>query len=845
MAATTWLIRRRLRQRWLALVPVALIVMLGATGAFVAAGAADRTADAYPRYLERANVGDVLINPSLSTTEIDEVIRNLPGVRSVTRDALFTARLGEEGWQTVGQFLAEGSELQVRGSADGRFITMDRPALAEGRLPTGRNEALVNEELAGARHVDIGDVLPLSFGRSSAGTDVLLDPDAEITPLGVEHLTVVGIATLPDEVLPDGVQPRQRIIVSPDVAERYDCLPEAPPGDATFEEAIEALVPPNCSTAFPYYSLDIDGGARGVGAAFGTVIERAAELNADLPQAIASDAESLPTQAAATTTAQEQQRVERSTQPTVAALSVLGTVAAASTMIVLGIVVARELRRNEVDQQQWWHLGLTTSDRVLVAVVPLVVAVAVGLIAAIVLAWSLSPVAPVGLVRSTDPTPARELSSWVWLTALALTLVSAAGIVALAFAAAGRVRPQRVRHRDLSIVRRLLRGSNRPEVDEGIRAAYGGHRGAGLVMASGAVAAALFLAATVFSTSLSAVLSSPPSYGWPWDIGLMGGAGYGEVNFEAAAALDERDDVERWTGLGFTNAVTINGETVVSVIGFDQASDVDLTLVEGALPRRENQVALARGTAADLGVGVGDDVELGGDVLTSNRATVTGIVVLPALGPVLADRTGPGTGMLLPASALADEAAAAAFTFMGVDLVPGADVEPFLADLRDEFPAWDPFGQAALEFAAPVQPPEIINAESMRAVPLLVGVLLMATAVTGLVVAVAVSVRARRRELAILRALGFIDRQLRTSVRVQSVATMVGALVIGVPLGIAVGRFVWRLFAIELGVVTETSMSAPWIVGTVAGALVVSIVAAAVPARVAARTHPAVALRSA
>jgi putative ABC transport system permease protein len=269
-----------------------------------------------------------------------------------------------------------------------------------------------------------------------------------------------------------------------------------------------------------------------------------------------------------------------------------------------------------------------------------------------------------------------------------------------------------------------------------------------------------------------------------------------------------------------------------------------VTVIEGQLPAGARQVALGSQTADDLGVGVGDEVELGGEGIASNRATVTGIVVLPALGPILADRTGPGSGMLLPASALEADEAAIALSFIGIDLAEGAQVQPLLADIQEDFPSWDPFAEAALEFRAPVRPPEIVNAESMQAVPVLVGVLLMATAGVGLVVAVVVSVRTRQRELAVLRALGFTGRQLRASVRVQTVATMVGALVVGVPLGIVIGRVAWRLFADELGIVTNPSMPVLRIVVVVVGALVVAVVAAEAPARVAARTQPATALRS-
>jgi ABC-type antimicrobial peptide transport system permease subunit len=181
-------------------------------------------------------------------------------------------------------------------------------------------------------------------------------------------------------------------------------------------------------------------------------------------------------------------------------------------------------------------------------------------------------------------------------------------------------------------------------------------------------------------------------------------------------------------------------------------------------------------------------------------------------------------------------------TFVGVDLAPGADERAALADLRSSL---EPeVNMEAVTYRAPVRPAEIVNARSMRAVPLLVGGLLAGAAFVGLAVAVVVSVRGRRRELAILRALGFTGRQVRTSVRVQAVATIVAALVVGVPLGIAVGRVAWRAFAFRLGVVTDPSTPLWWIVATVAGSLSLGVAVAFFPARLAARINPATALRT-
>jgi ABC-type lipoprotein release transport system permease subunit len=61
---------------------------------------------------------------------------------------------------------------------------------------------------------------------------------------------------------------------------------------------------------------------------------------------------------------------------------------------------------------------------------------------------------------------------------------------------------------------------------------------------------------------------------------------------------------------------------------------------------------------------------------------------------------------------------------------------------------------------------------------------------------------------------------------------------------VVVGRLAWRSFAQRLGVATDPSISVGWILATVAGGLLLSLVAAAVPARTAARATPGAVLRS-
>jgi putative ABC transport system permease protein len=143
-----------------------------------------------------------------------------------------------------------------------------------------------------------------------------------------------------------------------------------------------------------------------------------------------------------------------------------------------------------------------------------------------------------------------------------------------------------------------------------------------------------------------------------------------------------------------------------------------------------------------------------------------------------------------------------------------------------------------------VRPAEIANAASMRSVPLVVAGLLTAAAAAGFWLALSASVRARRRSLGILRALGFTSRQLRTSVRAQALAVTVAALLVGMPLGIVAGRLAWRSFAAQLGVVTDPTVPLVAIAGVAAGWLLVAVAAGAHPGRAAAKVPSAEALRS-
>jgi hypothetical protein len=219
------------------------------------------------------------------------------------------------------------------------------------------------------------------------------------------------------------------------------------------------------------------------------------------------------------------------------------------------------------------------------------------------------------------------------------------------------------------------------------------------------------------------------------------------------------------------------------------------------------------------------------------------------LGPILSDRLGAGTGLLVP-QALFDapeldwlrEDALQLTSFIGVDLVDAGPA--YVADVQQRFTRFEADTGGGLYLGTSIRPPEIIDAGSTRDVPFGAAAVLAAVGVIGLGFASWASVRARRRDLAVLRTLGFTDRQVRRSVRLQMLATMLTALIVGVPLGIISGRLLWRGFAEQLGVIPEPASPSAPVAMVVTGGLAMALIAAQLPAILATRWRPSQGLRT-
>ena len=141
-------------------------------------------------------------------------------------------------------------------------------------------------------------------------------------------------------------------------------------------------------------------------------------------------------------------------------------------------------------------------------------------------------------------------------------------------------------------------------------------------------------------------------------------------------------------------------------------------------------------------------------------------------------------------------------------------------------------------------PAEIENYRSIGSTPLLLAGGLALAAVIALGLTLVASVRRRRRDLALLKSLGFDSTQLTASVAWQaSVVAAIGAI-IGIPLGIALGRWLWVLFAREIYTVPLATVPALSVVYVGLGALVLANLVAFLPGRYAARTPTALVLRA-
>ncbi len=144
----------------------------------------------------------------------------------------------------------------------------------------------------------------------------------------------------------------------------------------------------------------------------------------------------------------------------------------------------------------------------------------------------------------------------------------------------------------------------------------------------------------------------------------------------------------------------------------------------------------------------------------------------------------------------------------------------------------------------PAAPTDVVNFGRVQQLPLLLGIALSLLALLTIAHLLLTSVRRRRRDFAVLRALGFTRWQVRGAVSWQASALTVAALCLGIPAGILCGRVAWRIFAVQLGILPTVVVPLVALAVLIPAGLALAVAVAAVPGESAARARPADILRS-
>ncbi|MFI5044136.1 MAG: ABC transporter permease [Acidimicrobiales bacterium] len=833
----------RRADRW-SLVGLGVVLAIGLATSLGFLNAAWRTHRAYDEYVERARVADLVINPSYATTDMDRAIRQFDGVESVHRDALLLTAILPPGTTVeeadallTPELLDAQAWVQVRGSTDGRYAEQDVPIVERGRLAEGPHEVFLTPgilpivEEATGHPVQVGDELTLGFAW----------PDAEggYHPYAVEPVTVAGIGLLPDEVLPDDLYPRERALVSPDIAQRHTCVPEIEPGMSADQINAE-LFHVDCATAYLYYSLRLRDGTAGAPSIVDQFETAASELGSRFEPLGAAETGFF---LIAADRSIEDRKIDRAIQPTVTSLVLFGAVAGIAVLAMCGLALVRLCRRHESTLDVERTMGSTRSGRtstVLIAVAP---ALASGLVGAVVIALVTSAAGPVGVARSVDQSPGLSLAWWLAASVVLIagvTLMSTVAIASWTLRLGSRRSTAQRAPRAWWAVR-----SNHPPRDVGIAAALGGsgRSSAVLTVAACVLAVTTMVTAIVFGTNLDDLASRPTEYGWNWDAVVVTGSGYGDLAVDAVRSdLDDRDDVEAWGGASVDSGAVIDGQAVPAVIGEPEFTDIAPAAIEGRLPNGPDEIALGRLTADELGLEVGDTTTVTSDLLGEPREVeVVGMAIMAPFGQFVADRAGLGVGAYLEDAELDPDRLAVA----AIRTSPGRSGSQLIESLGDHVRTWDGLGANPLVKTKPVRPPEVVDVGGLARLPLALGAAVGLATLGGLTLMILLSVRDRRRDLSMLHVLGLTDRQVRTTVRWQVVTTLLIGLAVGIPTGWIVGRWSWLRFVEGLGARATVTFPTVWIAVTVAVTLASAMLIAAIPARRATTSISALELRPA
>ena len=822
---------------------LAIVLLIGMIGgiAMTSVAAARRTQSSYSAFLASTNPSDLTMTvystgSGAAGASLTAEIARLADVRHV--DSLATPTFFPLTSHGAPRLDTANVVVSV-GSIDGMMLGQDRLAVVEGRRADQNraDEIMMTSGAAKLLHVHVGQLVPLGFY-----TDAQLRRPGMGTPRVAPRLLVrarlVGIATLNNEVLQDDV----------DQAFGFTFLTPA-----LVREASAVSPDPITPTL---YGLKLDHGDRGV-----ATVEQ--ELVRLVPPGFTYEFH---------VTSGIVEQMELSLKPESVALAVFGIIAAL-VCLVLGLqATSRQLGSADEDRAVLRALGAGPAVTAADGLIGVLAAVVLGSLLAGAVAIGLSPLGPIGPVRPVYPDPGIAADWRVLGTGFAVLVI---GLGTAAAAVSYRRAPHLVARGEQGATRhsRVSRGAETAALPVagavGVRFALEPGRGRTAVPVRSALVAAVLAVAMVvatltFATSLNTLVSHPALYGWNWSYALYP---TNAVPPQALGLLSHDPLVAGWAGVDYTDA-EIDGQAVPVILSSPGAR-VFPPILSGHDLHGNDQIVLGAATLSILHKHVGDTVSISYETpkdapqyIPPTKLVIVGTATFPAVGydSFIAEHTSMGTGALVstgiepPAMQRATQSPDPNLNGPGLVIVrlrPGVSATAGRADMQrialaaNKVLAADPRGVGNdVSVLGALRPAQIVNYRTVGSTPVILAVGLAAGAIIALGLTLAASVRRRRRDLALLKTLGFTRRQLATAVAWQATVIAVTGITLGIPLGIVIGRQLWILFARNINAVPDPAVPVLSVLLVAIGALVFANLDAALPGLDAARTPAALALRA-
>jgi ABC-type lipoprotein release transport system permease subunit len=567
--------------------------------------------------------------------------------------------------------------------------------------------------------------------------------------------------------------------------------------------------------------------------------------------------------AGTTDTAQVKVSTQAAIHPQAVGWWVLAVLAGIAALVVVGQALSRQSNVEADEYATLAALGMGPKDLFALSLGRALLVGVTGALGAVLLAFVLSPIAPVGEARVAEPATGFQFDAVVLgLGALAVVVVVLLLSLWPAYRTSRLIRVARGRaERPSQVVARLAAAGAPPSTVIGVRRALDPGRGresvpVGSALGGAVLAVAALCATAVFGGSLTHLVASPPLYGQVfqvWFNGFNSPDSYSSVD----AALHHDRAVHAVT-LGLSSPVLINGVPTHSIAGRSLQGPLLIASASGRLPRGRGEVALGSTTLRAAHAHVGGTVRMTFPLQAGGSRTVTATVVGTAPFPPDFGVVGLGTGAYMtydgfvsaqcprgPASPATDALPSSPFAVcvatvtnspvLLVGTSTGGAGRAAVARYAQQYP-----GLAYL----PVKPDNLVNFGQAVNFPLILGFVLVLFGLATLLHVLVVSVARRRRELGLLKAIGLLRHQVVAAVCWQATTIALVGLVVGLPLGVIVGRAIWHAFGVNIGVVPVTVVETSTLVLLAVGVLVVANALAIGPALVSARQKPNSLLRT-